>query len=330
MPLNPEAIDTETRIKFYLNDIPNQKVSIDPQDVQIKQPSLNRKKSNLITFKDFDKTFIAWYCRNIIHLWGLRKIRILPWFKTYKTLLYLADVIPTLRELGRNYKDTKFLFYYGENGSTPKFPVIRKSRLSSDNTSVVFKMGNLRLFSPCLRIKKKDIEWDRKIDDVVWRGATTGGQQRVDFVKKYFNEYDIGFATIKQKPYMKKYMKRPLSFKEQLKYKYLISLEGNDVASNLRWSLYSSSVVIMPKPKWHSWVMEAMLQPYVHYLPLNDNLDNLDELMEWCKSHDDECRRIAERSTFYMQQFFDYKNEALIKRELLKEYAKRVSFEEKK
>ena len=323
---NTEAIPNDKRLIYYLNNVSKQKVNIELDNVVVKQPSLCRQKSHLISFADFDRSFIFWYCKYIVDLWGIRKIRVLPWFKTYKSLLYLTDVLPTLQRLGLTYRDCKFLFYYGESGITPEFPVIRKSRQSSDRTSVIFKMGNIRLFAPCLKIPKYDINWENKKGDVVWRGATTGGQQRVNFVKRYFNLFNIGFATVKQKPEMKPYMKKTLSFKEQLKYKFLISLEGNDVASNLRWALFSNSVVIMPKPHWNSWVMEAMLQPYVHYIPLNDNLDNLEEVMAWCAENDQECQRIAERSTLFMHQFFDEENEGLVKRELLKEYAKRITF----
>ena len=323
---NTEAIPNNKRLTYYLNNMSKQEVTLDLDEVVVKQPSLNRKKSHLITFADFDRSFIFWYCKHIVHLWGIRKIRVLPWFKTYKTLLYLTDVLPILKQLGKSYQKCKFLFYYGEHGATPQFPVIRKSRQTADETSIIFKMGNIRLFDPCLKIPQKDTVWGDKLNDVVWRGATTGGQQRVDFVKKYFHSFNIGFATVKQKPEMKSHMKKALSFKEQLKYKFLISLEGNDVASNLRWALFSNSVVIMPKPNWNSWVMEAMLEPYVHYIPLNDNLDNLEEIMEWCGKNDKKCQEIARRSTLYMQQFFDYENENLVKRDLLKEYANRITF----
>jgi len=38
------------------------------------------------------------------------------------------------------------------------------------------------------------------------------------------------------------------SIAEQLKYKYIISLEGNDVGSSLKWVLLSQSVAFMKKP----------------------------------------------------------------------------------
>ena len=61
---------------------------------------------------------------------------------------------------------------------------------------------------------------------------------------------------------------------KELKYKYLLSLEGNDVSSSLKWMLYSNSVVFMRNPRIVSWIMEDHLEPYIHYIPLNDDFNN--------------------------------------------------------
>ena len=48
-----------------------------------------------------------------------------------------------------------------------------------------------------------------------------------------------------------------------LEYKGIIMIEGNDVASGLKWALLSQSVVLMPPPKHTSWAMEELLEPWV-------------------------------------------------------------------
>jgi len=49
-----------------------------------------------------------------------------------------------------------------------------------------------------------------------------------------------------------------------LKYKVVIVLEGNNVASGLKWALASNSVLVMPPPTIASWAMEELLEPWVH------------------------------------------------------------------
>ena len=49
-----------------------------------------------------------------------------------------------------------------------------------------------------------------------------------------------------------------------MQHKYLLALESNDVATQLKWLLLSGSVVVMPTPTTESWLMEGRLQPFVH------------------------------------------------------------------
>mgnify|MGYP001341719663 CR=1 FL=1 len=72
---------------------------------------------------------------------------------------------------------------------------------------------------------------------------------------------------------------------QMLKYKYILSLEGNDVATGLKWQLASSSTVFMPKPTAESYAMEALLVPFVHYIPVKRDATNVEEMVTWAKSN---------------------------------------------
>jgi hypothetical protein len=117
-----------------------------------------------------------------------------------------------------------------------------------------------------------------------------------------------------------------MSIYEQIKYKYILCLEGNDIATSLKWSLMSKSVVIMSKPIIEGWLMEGLLQPYVHYVPLCDDFSDLDEIMEWCRNNDETCKQIALNATIYMMQFMDPDVELNIHNYLINWYKKTVSF----
>ena len=39
--------------------------------------------------------------------------------------------------------------------------------------------------------------------------------------------------------------------------KYQLSNEGNDVATGLKWQLYTDSVVVMPPPTMETWALGA-------------------------------------------------------------------------
>jgi hypothetical protein len=112
---------------------------------------------------------------------------------------------------------------------------------------------------------------------------------------------------------------------QQLESKFLISIEGNDVASNLKWMLLSNSVVLMPKPTICSWYMEDALKPFIHYVPLNNDFSDLEEKYNWCLSNPDECIFISNNATEYIQQFMDQNNENEITRKVIETYLDRIN-----
>ena len=91
-----------------------------------------------------------------------------------------------------------------------------------------------------------------------------------------------------------------LGIEEQLQYRYLLSLEGNDVATDLKWKLASSSLVLMPKPTKEGWLMEGKLEPWVHYVPV-DSPDDVEGEMQCLREHQAEVKNIIGNSTFMWQ-----------------------------
>jgi len=122
----------------------------------------------------------------------------------------------------------------------------------------------------------------------------------------------------------REYVKGPLTVGEQLAYRYIISVEGNDFATNLGWIMLSNSVPLMPRPSVETWKMERHLVPYVHYVPLQVDFSDLDRQMAWCRSHQRRCKKIAMLSKIYILQFFQKSKEDEIINRVIKTYGKNV------
>lgn len=224
-------------------------------------------------------------------------------------------------------KDEEFLVVFGDGVSSSRFPVFLKNRKISDNRAIILNFNSGRHWRFYHEgLLNEDLKWCDKINDIVWRGINTGESHglRYNLVSGYNKKYDIGFSSVlnsgKDFDKCKGFVKGRMEIKEQLKYKYIVSIEGNDVATSLKWILSSGSVPMMPKPTRESWLLESQLIPYVHYVPLNDNLDNLDEVYNWCLDNDAHCQQIAENGKRYMEMFFDEENEKDICRMIYKKY----------
>jgi hypothetical protein len=120
------------------------------------------------------------------------------------------------------------------------------------------------------------------------------------------------------------YIKVSLDIKEQLKYMFIISVEGNDLATNLSWILLSNSVPVLPTCFVETWKCETKLIPYIHYIPLKNDFSDLDEQIEWGLKNIDKCEEIAYMSKMYILQFFDKKKEQKIIRDVVEVYKKNV------
>jgi hypothetical protein len=117
-----------------------------------------------------------------------------------------------------------------------------------------------------------------------------------------------------------------LNYQQLLQYKAIIMLEGNDVSTGLKWALYSNSVVMMQPPTKTSWIMEEMLEPWVHYIPLNKNLSDVEEKMQWVIDHDEKAQVIARRGALWIKDLLLHpdteKEDERIYDEILRRYWK--------
>lgn len=238
-------------------------------------------------------------------------------------LLNIFSVLPEI------YKSKLFLYRIGDhNQKATTKGIIAKTRIVSDRSVTLLNVTPYRHWGNVNKVKNSDIPYNQKKNMIVWRGATTGSKKitatRYDFVSKYFDDnqiMNVGFSLIVQN--MESYsdlLKDRMTLEEQLQYKFLVSLEGNDVASGLKWMLYSNSVVMMVKPAICSWAMEDQLEPFVHYLPLKDDFSNLEEIYQWAISNEDACIAIANNATKFIEKFLDLRRGILIECEVMRRY----------
>lgn len=176
---------------------------------------------------------------------------------------------------------------------------------------------------------KHSIPWKDKKNEIIWRGSPTGPQDdtnfRIKFCDLYMDKYDVGITTTWDR-WDPKYLKEKMTKLDMLKYKYQISFEGNTGSTDIIWKLSSNSVVIMKKPILESWTMEGLLKPYVHYVPLKDDLSDLDEIVKWCKDNDEKCQEIVKNANNFMKEFENLDNEKKIWEMMQETYKKTFTF----
>lgn len=227
-----------------------------------------------------------------------------------------------LKKVIRYYsKKLKIAFKFGDVTENQEHPTFLKSRpIEHNGNSVLLKLNELRHFN-FIKDQKKFEEKEYKI---VWRGVIHKENRRLLFEKHFGNPiFDIGSSREKNsKP---EWRKPFLSIEEQLKNKFILSIEGIDVATNLKWIMSSNSLCFMPKPKFETWYMEGKLIPNYHYVLINDDYSDVEEKMEFYNKNPDKATEIIKNAQLWTTMFKDKKLEKIISLLVVKSYFEKTN-----
>ncbi len=116
---------------------------------------------------------------------------------------------------------------------TPTEPTVVKSRLlEGDNSnSVLLKLDKLRHFI----FLRDRIPFRQKLDKVIFRGKIRSSRVRTTFLEKFFDHELVDAGVVERNDRWNPAWTVPKkTLLEHLDYKFIMALEGNDVASNLK------------------------------------------------------------------------------------------------
>lgn len=226
-----------------------------------------------------------------------------------KIRVYYFDSIEYLRYFDEY---NRFEIIPGDVTHIPDHPAIVKSRpIDGDNAnSVVLNLDKSRHFN----FLKDDISFPKKMNQLVGRSGFSQ-PHRARFYEMY---KDHSLCDLKKAA--RKSDKDFLSIAGHLEYKFILALEGNDVATNLKWIMSSNSIAVMPKPKYETWYMEGKLIPDYHYICIQDDYSDLEEKLNYYIQHTDKALEIIKNAQLYVEQFKDAKREKLISLLVLDKY----------
>lgn len=203
----------------------------------------------------------------------------------------------------------KFFYQPGDVRTVPEEPTFLKSRPIGDanETSILLKLNRIRHYF----FMQDNQSFEEKKNLLVWRGACHR-EHRQDFVKRFHRHPLCDVGDSHEKFQHQAWHKGFLSISQQLGYKFILSIEGNDVATNLKWIMASNSLCFMTRPRFETWFMEGALVPGHHYVALADDYSDLDEKIQYYLDHPVEAKDIIANANHYVKKFMDEPREHLI------------------
>ena len=275
--------------------------------------------ATLLNEKNIDEEILrrVQYYNKIANNFKLKSdaVSIEEFIKNEKKKTYYFDLLEYLRYFD---KKLKISYLFGDITTVPDTPSFLKSRPIEGNNenSILMKLNKIRHF---IFIDDKR-SFEEKKDLLVWRGKCyTNYRQK--FIQEFYNKPFCNVGQTNSKDNINvPWQKEKLSLEEQLKYKFILAIEGNDVASNLKWAMSSNSLVFMTKPKYETWFMEGTLIANYHYVLLNDDYSDLEEKVKYYAEHIRESRQIIENAHNHVEQFKNKQKEEIISLLVLKQY----------
>lgn len=117
-------------------------------------------------------------------------------------------------------------------------------------------------------------------------------ENRVRFMEMFFGHPMVDVGDVSRKAVKPEWKAEKMTISQHLDYKFIMALEGNDVASNLKWVMSSNSLAVMPKPTCETWFMEGRLIPNYHYVEVKPDFSDLEERMKYYIEHEEEAEAI--------------------------------------
>lgn len=231
--------------------------------------------------------------------------------------VYFFDSYEFLRYFPTHYK---WLSAFGDVTWIPKYPSLVKSRpIDNDNAnSVILKLDKVRHFI-FVDDKKPFVE---KEDKAIFRGKVSRKAIREDFMTQFFEHPRIDAGAIEKNPPKPEWKVEKMIIRQHLNFRYVLALEGIDVASNLKWVMSSNSIAVMPRPNYETWFMEGKLIPNYHYIEVKEDFSDLEAKLDYYSSHIVEAEAIIAHAHEWVEQFMDKEREEVIALLVLQKYFK--------
>ncbi len=319
-----------SKIGYYINNYFH--LGVPRFILRIRKNLLLRKVEQRADWSDISQR-VDYYCKDLSKemAGGLewdRQSVLLRHQKIKHPKVYYLDSIRYARYFS---KDLRWHICHGDVNYIPELPSVTKSRpiQGHNENATLLNLDRVRHFV----FLHDNIPWRKKKNQVIFRGAigqmegTAFKQNRYLFMEKCFNHpmVDAGEVMEGGKYIKEEWGKPKLTLYAHLDYKFIMALEGNDVASNLKWIMSSNSIAVMPKPRFETWFMEGTLKADYHYIEIKDDYSDLEEKLTYYIQHPDKAEAIIQHAHQYVNQFKNKRREAIVSLLVLDKYFKQTN-----
>ena len=151
------------------------------------------------------------------------------------------------------------------------------------------------------------IQFATKKDEIVY-GSNPRGNKYVFTNRRDIEvsprEYFYSDAVPKTNIVAPKWVKRS----DMVRYKYILDIDGNaSTWDATAWKLNSGSVILKVDSGWNQWFFDKY-KAWEHYVPVKDDMSDLQAQFAWCQTHQAECEQMVRRCKQLFQEVYRFHN----------------------
>lgn len=241
-----------------------------------------------------------------------------PHERPLATIDYLRHLQDRILLAGADRDDAVQLIFQSEDVPAELPSVSWEAKRGWDSVALIpdiyyFHAGGYEGFAP------EQVPWAERRSIVVWRGSTTGlFYQKLDdldrlpryrlchIATRLGSIADVGLSAVVQafdaeheqliadRLRREGLLKPFVPMTEMTRYRYILDIDGNSNSWNFMSKLRLGCCVLRVDSEWQQWFGPRLL-PWVHYVPVAQDLSDVAGKVGWCLDHEEECAAIAQR-----------------------------------
>ncbi len=207
---------------------------------------------------------------------------------------------PLRRLLNYFPQNLTFNYHFGDVYDDVDVPTLIKARPIGSQKATLLPLNAVRHFR---FVVADETPWAEKLPMIVSRNEVHR-KARVEFMDRWFGHERTDLGQVNASGGRSElWLRERMTVDQQLGYKFVACIEGNDVATNLKWVMSSNSLPVMPRPTMETWFMEGLLQPGEHYVGLRDDYSDLLDKMDYYLSRPAEAEEMIRNNHAYVARF---------------------------
>lgn len=239
--------------------------------------------------------------------------------KELKNTENLKNLTTMMKNLHKKYPKLPKCFFvvsFEDQQLTNFIPIFQNSVFKNSN-GIMYPLWYYFSVDKIKSVIENSILWTNKESKAIWRGSSTGLSKNdyrkgrktsrkyiVDTSMKFPELIDAKFTNLVQDSgkrlrdnYKNRYKEHEsIPPREQIKYKYILSSDGNGGTYGLYWTLASGSCVLN-NTEYRQWFSPFFKQDK-HFIVFNDdeNNENLKDIILYLKNNDKKAMELAKNS----------------------------------